>query len=393
MREDKLPGRARFTRLVYLACCILATVQFVWIYLSRTPSGIDFAAYEQGLERTPFQSRLLLMEPLRWAHNSSTLHACSERLGGLPAWFPGGVSPEGIAEAGVDFVSLLLACWAGFQLYRKASRHGLLGWLVWPLTLVLSFVTYSGATHHNIRFVYDLPGMAAFSLGLLLLYEGRGLLPFYALFVVATPNRETTLLLLPFLATRDRARGVKSLATLRSCLFPLAFWTGLHFWLAHRFAHNGSAAGPRFRLNLGSLLIPLSWPQIFSALGYLWPFLILHRRSVQDAVLKTWLSCYWVWLGFMAFFGLLVEPRIFGELIPLTACLITLILEQRLVDAAWGLDLGRVPRETSLSAAGSFTGRDGMVPANQGIRPLVDSGHGDCVFDSHDRSGVGSPGP
>ena len=350
-------------RWAYLACCALATIQFVWIYMSRTTSGLDLFAYERGLERTPFQYRVLLMKPFQWAHGSALLQGWAERLSGLPAWFPRRIGPEGIAEAALDVASVLAACWAGFALYRRTTRQRLLGWLVWPLILMLSLLTYAGATHHDLRFAYDLPGMAAFSICLLLLYDGKSLLAFYAAFAVATLNRETSLLLLPFLVLRDRARSVRPGATALACVPPLAFWAGLHFYLVHRFAGNGTASGPRLLLNAGSLLVPFSWPQIFCALGYLWPFIFLDRRWIRDPVLRSWLAGYGIWLLFMMFFGLLVEPRIFGELIPLTACLLALILEERL-----------------------------SAPSIQS-QPPVSSCHDRRVFASHELPGVGGANP
>ena len=169
--------------------------------------------------------------------------------------------------------------------------------------------------------------MALFAAGLCAIHADRRLY-LLLLFAVATLNRETSLLLLPFLFLADRQKEVPLRRTLLWALPMIGYWVSVHLWLVHRFAANPSAAGPRFWLNLGSLLIPLSWPQAAGALGYLGPFLILYRKSIPDPVLRSWLHGLWFWFAAMFMFGLLVETRLCGELLPYTACIASLIAEE-----------------------------------------------------------------
>ncbi len=323
-------GRLSPARILYAATCCFASIQFVWLYLSRISSALDLPAYEHGLERTPFQYRMLLSTPLRWVHNNHCFQVLAESLSRLPAWFPQRVLPEDLLQAGIDLTSVLTASAAAFILYGRVSRYKLLGWLIWPLVLVLCFITYTGSTHHALRFPYDLPSMAFFSVGLCFIHaEKRGWT--LGVFAIATLNRETTLLLILLLFIADKVRSVPLRKTLAQA-FPMGiFWLILHLFLVHRFAANPSVSGPRLWLNLGSILIPLSWPQLFSALGYLGPFLILFHRSIPDLVLRRWLQASWVWVVCMLLYGLLVEVRIFGELIPCAACIAALVAEEQLV--------------------------------------------------------------
>jgi hypothetical protein len=55
------------------------------------------------------------------------------------------------------------------------------------------------------------------------------------------------------------------------------------------------------------------------------------RRRIPDPQLRAWLWLLPVWLAFMFVFGILIETRVFGELIPLVVCATTLILEQLLL--------------------------------------------------------------
>jgi hypothetical protein len=67
---------------------------------------------------------------------------------------------------------------------------------------------------------------------------------------------------------------------------------------------------------------------LFSVLGYLPVFLFLYRRRVRDAQLRVWLWGLPIWLGFMSVWGILIETRIFGELIPYVACVSTILAEE-----------------------------------------------------------------
>jgi hypothetical protein len=55
------------------------------------------------------------------------------------------------------------------------------------------------------------------------------------------------------------------------------------------------------------------------------------RRRILDPQLRAWLWLLPVWSGFMFVFGILIETRVFGELIPFVVCTTTLILEQLLL--------------------------------------------------------------
>ena len=326
-------------KVLYVAVSTLATVQFVWFYLSRVRSCLDLVAYEQGRERTPFQYRLLLMLPLRWAHDSPHLQAMAARLTAMPGWFPGGVRPEGLFEAAIDVVSIAVAGWMATRLYRQSSRHGLLARSVYPLCLIMSTWTYCILTMHSLRFVYDLPSLAFFAIGMVMIYEQTHPLYFCVLFLVATINRETTLLLLLLFAMSQCCRGEKlvmnQLWIPRSLLvlIPLsACWVSWHIYVVHHFSGNPADSKARFWLNAGTLMWPLSWPQVAGACCYLWVFVFLMRDRLRDRLMKAWLWLLPAWLLFMMYYGILVEARIFGELIPYVAVASVLICEQALVD-------------------------------------------------------------
>ncbi len=314
----------------------LATVQFVWCYLSWVHQPLALVKYETGLASTPFQYRLLMMLPLRWAHNSPMMNALSGHLTNL-RWFDFGVRPEGVLQALVDILSVLCTGLVARALYRTASSRRLLTPWVYPLTLAMVFVTFSSSFTYRVRYVYDLPSMAFFALGLYLLYSRRSIYLFSALFLVATVNRETSLFLLFFFVLAKWIEKDRSFPRLfrPSVLLPLTllslFWLGWHHWVAARFAHDPSAGAIRWKDNIWLLLAPFSWPQLLAVGAFTVPLLLFYRRLLQDALLTAWLWSIAVWFVFMMIFGVIIEIRIFGELIPYLACCIALVAEQVLL--------------------------------------------------------------
>jgi hypothetical protein len=282
-----------------------------------------------------------MVYPLRWAHHNAVLAGLAAQLTHLSGWFPSPVHPEGILEAVIDLICVGAAGLVARRIYEDASRTGALAALVYPLTLAMAFTTYATLTMSHLRFVYDLPSLALFSLGLYVIYFRYHPFWFVILFVVATLNRETSLFLLVIYAIDScvTAEGRMDWRNVLTSRFMAVFaslsvyWLAWHFWVVQRFAANPvESTGRRLLMNLGIILVPLSWPQILAVGCYLVPFLILNRSLVQSPRLRAW---YWVlplWFIFMMRYGLMSEIRLFGELIPYFACLAALICEGKVLE-------------------------------------------------------------
>ncbi len=317
---------------------LLATIQLAWCYLWLTRPYVNTFLYERGQERMPFQGRCLMMLPMRLAHSSTVLHVLGKLFAISHFWFPRPVQPEVLIQAVINIACLAVTGLLTTRIYQASSRRRLLTPLVYPLVLAVFAATYMLHTVQNFRFIYDLPSLALFTGALYLLYFRRPWVWFAALFVVATINRETTLLLLPLYLIDHALQGGRldwrRLFTQRNlaAVAPLAvFWIGWEIFIRHHFAGNRSEFYPRLNWNIKSLLLPHAWPQMLSACGYLLPFVILMRRRLPDARLRAWLWLVPVWLVFMFSYGILIETRVFGELIPLVVCSSTLIFEELLV--------------------------------------------------------------
>jgi hypothetical protein len=322
-----------------LAVYVMATIQFAWCYLWLTRPYVNTAQYEHGIERMPFQGRCLMMLPMHLANSSAILHWVAEPFSrGSHFWFPRPVQPEVLVQALINVICLLVAGWMTTRLYRASSRRRLLTPMVYPLLLAVCAATYMLHTVQNFRFVYDLPSLAFFSVAMFLIYERKHWAWFSLLFVIATTNRETTLLLLPlyiidaaFLDGKLHWRKLVQFRTIAVVAALAVYWVAWQVAVRWWFYPNRSEFYPRLDWNLKSLLVPQAWPQLLSACGYPLLFVLLMYRRIPNERLRAWILIVPVWVAFMFSYGILVETRVFGELIPLTVCSTVLILEELFV--------------------------------------------------------------
>ncbi len=357
------------THSAFLGLYLLMTVQFVGVYLFHEFPYIDVFRFTHGYERLPFQTRLLTAPLFHWAAQSSFMVHYASRLAMNGYFFPKGIGPYEVAEFWLDIPCLLIAGWVAVRLYQASSRQRLLTWLVYPLFLVLCVVSYILHTVQNFRFVYDMPSLAFFALGLYLIYFRKSRLLLVALFALATLNRETTLFLIPFyllseLAVSRRPAGPNIVTPGRFPVQPeesqprfallasfpflrqykwkrlfrpeivataalmLLYWTAWHLFVFHFFRHNASEYYSRLPFNLYTLERLRYYPQLFSACGYLLPLLVLFRKHVHDPQLRLWLWAIPGWVAVMMVWGILVETRVFAELLPFVACAAALVAEE-----------------------------------------------------------------
>jgi len=340
-------------RVIY----ILATIQLVWAYHSRVPPYLRLDRYENGMEVTPCQTRVLMMWLLRWAHHNAFLVRLADHISRFTPIYRSHITPETFVFAITDTFGIVLAGWVATRIYDAASERRLLTPYVYPLVLVLCAATYVLVSLHSQRFYYDLPSLGFFALGLYLIYFRKHPLWFVGVFIVATLNRETTLVLLLFFVLAAVTESGK--VDWRRCyaprtlavVVPLAiYWVAWHIAVNRFFAHNHTAWIPAYKINLVLLAWPPAWPQLFAAGGYTILPIVLYRKRVKDATLRLWLWTLPAWFGLMFLYGIIVESRLYGELIPYLACMGALIAEQailaRMTIDAQPSEPARIPPKT-----------------------------------------------
>jgi len=179
------------------------------------------------------------------------------------------------------------------------------------LALVLPF-HYLIPQEFPFYYAYDIPSVFFFTLGLHLLRTRRWPL-YYAVFTVATFNRESTCFLaVVYLCTAfGRDRWAVILGHLAA---QFAIWIaikGLLFSL-----YGGTTNFVHFTRNIYMLRLPATYPVLFSAFGYTWILALAGFRRIEDEFVRR--ACFIVPLfaGVIFVVGQLRELRLYGELIP-----------------------------------------------------------------------------
>jgi hypothetical protein len=140
--NDRSVGRWTRTRITVIAVNLLATLHIVWFYIYCVPSYLDLHLYEAGAERMPFQSRLFMQYPLRWAHSSGLLFRIARLSSYTTTWLPRPVSSEDIVQAVINLAAVITAGLVARDLYRRFSKTGLLTPFVYPFTLIMIACSY-----------------------------------------------------------------------------------------------------------------------------------------------------------------------------------------------------------------------------------------------------------
>jgi Gpi18-like mannosyltransferase len=316
--------------LKWIVFCVLglASVHFARCYVMLTGSWINLDKYAAGTERMPFQGRMLMMWPLRWAeHNASVVRFSSHHEGAMK-------DPNRLVICIVALVCLIATGYIVTRLYEQASSLRLFPWLPYVLLLAISYVQYILHCEQNFLYPYDLLSLLFFTSGIWLIYNRR----FWWLllmFPVAVLNRETMIFLVPMLlldaCCNDKRIEWKNLAQpalLAKTAALSAIWAAIVLYVHHRYLHNESDLGSHVSVNIRYITHPQFWPQLFSVGAFLPVFLWYFNREIEDFRLRVYCLIFPLWCAVMFFYGMLNETRIFGELGGLMALVTALIVER-----------------------------------------------------------------
>jgi hypothetical protein len=278
--------------------------------------------YENGTAYNPYQYRAMWVPILHWAHSQHTLIRIANWLNvvGRP---PEIFTPEKVLCALVACVCLPLCCLILTWLFLR--RGGAIWWLPWLLTLEILFTSYVARSVHAIWYPYDFPNLLFISIATIFLFRQQ-FWPLLLLMPIATINRETVVFWAVYWLVLLWDRQPRWRTLVQSAALSIA-WAIPYIFLRYRYLHNPIEHESKLSMNLHVLLGPWSWPQLFSALGYL-PLLILafwsltsrqHRRLIA-AMAVTSLPLLWK--------GLWIESRIFLEYLPFTVIIASEMVER-----------------------------------------------------------------
>ena len=215
----------------------------------------------------------------------------------------------------------IVSVWAIFYLFARFLSWFMpqqRAWIAAPLIAVPLFWNYCllAFTHYP----SDLPGIAFF-LALLLLWQEKKMPAVYVVFLFACFNRETILFVLPcvaFLSWRsERLRNIALHGTLM-----IAIWVAVRALLLYAFRNSpGQTFENHLSFNVDSLLHGWSLGMgVFRYFVFLFGGLHILAFALwkwTPTKLRTLLMMSIVFLAGMFPVGILLESRIFGEVIPI----------------------------------------------------------------------------
>jgi hypothetical protein len=311
----------RRQRITFLLALILVASHFSLAYISEAAPFLSLRAFAAGVAPQPFQERALTAWMLRSANrfDSPQFEAALHRL--LPAM--------GEAFNETTLVLLIIA-WISMAASIVITRETLLKltgdalFSSWAAFLVpyMAYFTYILNFGPHFLLPYDQPSLFFFCAGLYLLVIQRPLL-LVPLIAVATLNRETSLFLIGFYLVFEVSRRgeQKSRAVMLAyAAGMLAVWISMRLVVLHLYGHNPVAAASRLAdlklwQNLSFIVKPQHWPAFASVFGFTLPIVVVYRRYLEPDFLRRGLIVVAMWFGLMLFVGVLIEIRIFGELI------------------------------------------------------------------------------
>ncbi len=329
--------------VIFLYACAL--LQFVRFYVKSTNFYLSMPLYMAGMERLPFQERILpavLFRPI--------LHSpwMMQKFAGAHSM----IQPAFVPFYMLSLFSCVIIAVYTQKLYNMLTVRSSLRALVFPVLLFTLVWTYALHLEANYSYPYDLPSVAFFAAGVYFIYARR----FFALFLViliGSFNRETTLFLIGiymldaasahstlddgmktemhpgFAALRSRF-DVRAIPWARVALLS-AIWLAIKIGLAHRFEHNDASEDfLRVSYNLHRLGLRLL-PALLNVCGYSVPLVVLFWSSLRPRRFANYFFILVPWFAIMFCAGVLIETRIYGELCSISAVALVLLMENRMV--------------------------------------------------------------
>jgi hypothetical protein len=285
---------------LFLACALFANYFAInrayctkYYAFSALPELLD------GVAPAPFQYRALFFWVISWIQQQGWFYASAESLRDLCYI--------------LEFVfcnALFVVMWLYLGLFIRSDRVKAVGLLLLAFVLCMTFLVPRYLAYY---YIYDVPAAIFFTLGLYLLRQKR-MLPFYALYAVASFNRETFLFI----------TGVYVLVNWRlpkRQLFVSVVVQGMIAITVRVIlmaCYGVLPPHPTFLVqNSPTIWQPNTVAQFMTALGFLWMVPLLGWRLIHDPFLRRAYLLLPV-VGVVAFcLANIDEVRAYGEYIGL----------------------------------------------------------------------------
>lgn len=300
--QTRATGCARRMPLTWVIVCAAVACSCVLIHERATLDNLAFdrsrVAVALGSAIRPFQYRILVpfMARQLWQSLGATLTGWMNVIDAI-------------------FVCALLIAFRAYLhpcVGRRAS---------YPLCfLILVPILWNYCALNDYYYASDLPAIAFFVIGALCMRRGRWW-AYYAVFILATLNRETSCFLTVLLVCTQWPRR-RWPVLMGHCLGQLAIWIGVKLLLARAFATNPGAAVVEVHLwqnleQIGELLtFDLARLQYLLAFGLAWAVIPFVWQDLPPFSRRACLVAI-PYLVSVAIAGCVFEVRVHAELVPI----------------------------------------------------------------------------
>jgi hypothetical protein len=339
---------SRWQTVLWIMFTLGICMHFTLAY-NAEPDFLDLNLYVKGMEKTPYQHRVLMMYVFRSLVTQHITLAILQHMRQMPHVPPAWLKPPKLVEICVVMTSIFGAVLATVGTLTKLTGDKIFSRWMSLLLIYMAYANLAPGWGLWYTFPYDTPSLMLFCVGVYLVVRERNWL-YYLLYPIAVLNRETACFLTVFFVIWkwQELRTSHGVITRRDVLWLTAHGLtqatisiGLELWLAHLFAGNvydygSNSTRPvmvsRMILNLQQLQRPQQWPVLLSVFGFLLPVVWMQRRWIENP------GIYWscmilipMWIVGMFIVGLLTEIRVFSELSALLVPALGLIIYHRFV--------------------------------------------------------------
>ena len=254
-----------------------------------------------GTSPAPFQHRLLFP----WIIGAIQDQSCLSRLAATAKGY------ARLVETIFTF-SLFIVMWKYLGLFFQSRGVKVVGMLLLVHMLNMTYLTPKIFCFY---YIYDVPSVFFFTLALALMHQKKILL-YYAIFIVATLNRETSCFMSVIFLLVNWRDGKRQ--ALLHCGVQAVIWVFIKMVLISYYPANVERGGWLIMLsNFNELRDPIAVFQIVSSLGFLWLFPFLGWRWMADSFfLRQACLAAPLFAGALFFAGNVQEIRIYGEMFP-----------------------------------------------------------------------------
>lgn len=325
------------SRVEPVACAIVklaACAYFALFYTIKHPTFFALSEYAAGRIRLPYQSRALIGWIMHCGARIEVVQAIARHMPGPPDL----KNPYELMFLAISFVGILGAVYA-----TQASLTALTSdkrFSRWACLIVLYMATFNLSLSYGLDFTlpYDVPSLFFFCLCACLVLK-RKLILYYAVFVLATFNRETSCFIAFFFLICEWFAATNAMPLRRwlklasHAVLQAMIWIAIKSYLTILFRSNPVEMNTNgvfvFNVakNLRFLLNPGEWPQLLSIFGFTLPLLVLGFRWIRDRRVQTaCLIMIPLWFLSMMIVGVIIEVRIFDELSAILSLALALII-------------------------------------------------------------------